>query len=166
MNRSGYSEDYGDDDPLAMGRWQGAVRSAMKGKRGQAFLRDLLVALQALPEKKLIAGNMEREEMRSISSWGLFPVDCVCAIGAVGKVRGVDMTEIDRLICEEEEEEGSWGSAIGDTVAHEFNIAGALAREIMFENDEGGAYNETPERRYARMVRWVEARLRHPGDCV
>ena len=43
-----------------------------------AFLRDLLAALEALPDKRLVAGNMERS-------------GDVCAIGALGKARGVDM---------------------------------------------------------------------------
>lgn len=144
MSRSGYSDDL--DDNLAVGRWRAAVKSAIKGRRGQAFLRDLLAALQALPEKKLIAGNMVR-------------ADCVCAIGAVGKARGVDMTKIDQMI----EAQGEWDDAtIGYEVAATFDIASALAREIMFENDEG-RYGETDEQRYHRMVRWVENRLRDPG---
>src|SRR5262245_16738600 len=35
-------------------RWRGAVHAAIFGKRGQAFLTELLAALDALPEKKLL----------------------------------------------------------------------------------------------------------------
>ena len=44
MSRSGYGDDYGDDDPLAIGRWRGAVNSAIRGKRGQQTLREILAA--------------------------------------------------------------------------------------------------------------------------
>lgn len=94
-----------------------------------------------------------------MSSWGLIPVDCVCAIGAVGKARGVDMAEIDKLITEENEDEGCWGNAIGKTVAAEFGIADALAREIMFINDEGGQWDETEERRYQRVLNWANRQI-------
>jgi hypothetical protein len=46
MSRSGYSDDHSEWDLI---RWRGAVASAIRGKRGQAFLRELLVALDAMP---------------------------------------------------------------------------------------------------------------------
>lgn len=131
MSRSGYSDDY-DQGQLAM--WRGAVRSAIKGHRGQAFLKEMLAALDALPEKKLIADELEQEHQ-------------VCAIGAVGLARKVDMTNID--------------PHDPDTVSGKFGIARALACEIVFENDEGAGYwkKETPEDRFTRMRRWVEGNI-------
>ena len=52
MSRCGYSEDF--DDPLELGRWRGQVESALRGKRGQRFLRELIAALDALPQKRLV----------------------------------------------------------------------------------------------------------------
>jgi hypothetical protein len=75
MSRSGYNDDY-DLDPWQGIRWRGAVASAIRGRRGQAFLRELLVALDALPEHKLIANELEKD-------------GAVCALGAVGKARGL-----------------------------------------------------------------------------
>jgi hypothetical protein len=138
MSRANYSDDF--DDYYLVALWRGAVRSALRGRRGQAFLRDLLSALQALPDKRLIAGSMEKD--------GRF-----CAIGALGKARGVDMSDIDRMIENENDEQ------VGEEVAFIFGIAEALAREIMWVNDEAGLYNETDEQRYQRVVRWVE------GSC-
>ena len=60
MSRSGLVEDDGDD-PLAHGRWRGAVKSAINGKRGQQFLRELADALDAMPEKVLVAGALQAE---------------------------------------------------------------------------------------------------------
>jgi hypothetical protein len=140
MSRSGYSDDCCDNRAWL---WRGAVKSAIEGRRGQAFLRDLLAALHVLPNKRLIAGSVVKG-------------DCVCAIGAVGKARGVDMSAIDQLI----EEQDDYDKTVSDEIAATFGISGALAREIMFENDAGGLWDETCGRRYQRMVRWVEKCLR------
>lgn len=134
MSRSGYREDLGDQWQLI--RWRGAVASALKGRKGQAFLREMLAAFDALPNKSLISGEMIREGE-------------VCAIGAVGIARG--LAELNEIDPEDHE-----------TVAAEFNIAHAMACEIMFENDEGGHHKETPNARYLRMRRWIERQLSSP----
>ena len=109
MSRSGYCDDYGDDDPLALGRYRAQVASAIRGKRGQALLRELLAALDAMPEKQLVAGDLEAD--------GQF-----CALGVVGQARGLNLAAIDTYDVE----------SLGGT----FNIADQLAREIMWVNDE------------------------------
>lgn len=75
MSRSGYSDDY---DYL----WRGAVASAIWGRRGQVFLKEMLVCLDALPKKELIAGELIEEG------------GAVCALGAVGIARGISMEGI------------------------------------------------------------------------
>ena len=80
MSRSGYVDDVDDNWDLI--RWRGAVKSALRGKRGQAFLKEMIEALDALPEKMLIGNTLEADGM-------------VCAMGAVGLKRGVDMAKID-----------------------------------------------------------------------
>jgi hypothetical protein len=129
MSRSGYSDDC---DQWALIRWRGAVNSAIKGKRGQAFLRELIAALDALPEKKLIAHELEAA--------GEF-----CALGAVGKCRGMDTKNID--------------PEDPERVAKSFGISTALAREIVYMNDEGSWRSETPESRWSRMRAWAESEL-------
>lgn len=132
MSRSGYVEDWdGDDWQYALCR--GRVVRAFKGKRGQALLKDMLTALDAMPEKRLIAHELETSE------------GAVCAIGSVGKLRGVDMSKLDP-----EDAEG---------VAGAFDIAPSMAREIVYENDEAGPHNETPEDRYARIRRWIVSEI-------
>ena len=133
MSRSGYSDDI---DQWQLIRWRGAVASAMRGRRGQAFLQEMLAALDALPEKKLIAEAIETE-------------GAVCAIGAVGKARGLNMAGLDP-----EDHE---------TVAARFGVPHSLACEIFWENDE--AYwrgSETPEQRFIRVREWVERNIRKP----
>ena len=109
MSRSGYCDDYGDDDPLALGRYRAQVASAIRGKRGQALLRELLAALDAMPQKQLVAGELEAD--------GQF-----CALGVVGQARGLNLAAIDTYDVE----------SLGGT----FNIADQLAREIMWVNDD------------------------------
>jgi hypothetical protein len=132
MSRSGYTDGWEDNWQTIM--WRGAVESAFRGRRGQAFLKEMLEALDALPEKKLVDSALEEN-------------GAVCAMGAVGKKRGVDMSKIDP-------EDSA-------TVAGTFNIAEAMAREIAYENDECFYNNtETPEKRFQRMRSWVESRIK------
>lgn len=131
MSRSGYVDDY--DDQWGHICWRGAVKSAIRGRRGQAFLAEMMAALDALPEKKLT-----RMELESGGN--------VCAIGAVGKARGVDMSALDPEDIE--------------TVAATFGISDALAREIVFMNDEGTWGPEAEEARFERMRKWVADNLR------
>ena len=109
MSRSGYCDDYGDDDPLALGRYRAQVASAIRGRRGQALLRELLAALDAMLDKQLVAGELEAD--------GQF-----CALGVVGHARGLNLASLDTYDVE----------SLGGT----FNIADQLAREIMWVNDE------------------------------
>lgn len=128
MSRSGYN-DYDDDNSLWL--WRGAVNSAIRGRRGQAFLREMLTALDEMENKRLIREELEKDGE-------------VCAIGAVGRRRGVDMGDLD--------------PEDRDRVASTFGIAGAMASEIAYENDE--STRETPEQRYMRMRRWVVSNIR------
>lgn len=126
MSRSGYSE--GCDDNLSMGRWRGRVASSIRGKRGQAFLRDLLDALDAMPEKRLIQNELRKDgEM--------------CTLGVLGAKRGINLEDIDPEDYE--------------IIAAEFGIAAPLAQEIMYENDE--YWNRaSAEKRWTYMRSWVK----------
>lgn len=128
MSRSGYSDDY-DRRDVAM--WRGQVASAIRGKRGQAFLRELIAALDAMPDKKLITNELKMGAQ-------------VCALGAVGVRRGISMDDLDP----------------GDhsTLAGVFGIAHQLVQEIEWENDEA-RYDKTPEDRWKRMRDWAERQL-------
>ncbi len=130
MGRHGYSDDCGDDD-LAMGRYRGQVASAIRGARGQAFLKDLVLALEAMPEKRLI-----QEELVDKGQ--------VCALGAVGKFKGIDLENID--------------PSDHGTLAEKFGIAEQLTREIEWENDENGG--PTPEDRWKWMHTWAKGQIR------
>ena len=134
MSRSGYSDDY-----EYMGLYRATVDRSIRGKRGQAFLREMAAAMDAMPVKRLIAGEIENDSGE------------VCAIGTVCKARGMDASKIDY------DEPESVGRAVG--------ISRALAAEIEFENDERPSWGywtgrtETPEERWVRMRKWVEENI-------
>ncbi|MDR7283530.1 hypothetical protein J2X84_002354 [Pseudomonas corrugata] len=142
MSRSGYSDDCGGWGLIC---WRGAVRSALKGKRGQAFLLELRDAMDAMPDKRLVTDTLEAD--------GQF-----CTLGVIGAKRGLDMESID--------------SHCRESVSQAFGIAEAMAAEIVFENDEHpGHYEndsegrgrwvaESPERRWHRMRTWVESNIK------
>lgn len=131
MSRSGYTDC--EEDWLALGRWRGMVASATRGKRGQAFFREMLEALDALPEKFLQAGVIVKDG------------EC-CAMGAVAIKRGMNVTWL-----EEEDSE-----AVGDA----FGIAPCLAAEIAFMNDECYAHVEDGFERFKRMRAWIVSQVK------
>ncbi len=133
MSRAQYSDDLEKWDLI---RWRGQVMSAIRGKRGQKCLRDLVAALEALPDKRLIAEELRNEEGEH------------CALGALGAARGVDLDKVDP----EDPEQ----------VAKAFDIAEQLAREIAYENDESGY--RTPEERYEGMMRWARSHILNSGS--
>jgi hypothetical protein len=48
-----------------------------------------------------------------------------------------------------------------DEVGKTFNIAEAMAREVVFQNDEAFyGSEETPEYRYERMLEWVNLQIK------
>lgn len=128
MSRSGYHDDL---EPLSLGRWRAQVASAIRGKRGQKLLTDLLQALDAMEVKELISNELESADGQ------------VCALGCVGKMRGLDMKNID--------------PNDSDTVAEIFDIAHQLAREIVYINDEG--YFATPAHRWQYVRNWVAEQI-------
>ena len=141
MSRSGYS-----DDCENIGLWRAAVSRATYGKRGQALLREMAAALDAMPVKELITGDVVRDDGH------------VCAIGSVALARGLDVSKLD--------------VHDGEDVAKAFGVARALACEIAYENDECGDRwgtdengnhvrlpPETPAQRWTRMRAWVDGNL-------
>jgi len=112
MSRSGYSDDIEDNWRLIM--WRGRVASSIRGKRGQALLRELLAVLDAMPDKKLYPNSFA-------TASGEY-----CTLGALGAARGVKMDDLGDAEdgCDER------------LVAERFGVAAPLVQEIMWMNDE------------------------------
>ena len=121
--------------------WRGQVASAVRGKRGQKFFRELVEALDAMPEKRLITDDLIKEGE-------------VCALGALGLKRGIDVSQLDPEDTE--------------TVGAKFDIARQLAAETVYMNDEAGIgkyvdgkyVEETPEMRWQRMRDWAASKIK------
>jgi hypothetical protein len=131
MGRSGYSDDYCEGHEL----WRGAVEAALSGRRGQAFLREMLRALDALPQKRLIDEALVDADGE------------VCALGAVSRLRALAVAGVD--------------TENRDQLSELFGIAPAMAAEIMYINDEGARWGEaeTPEARFTRVRSWVVSEI-------
>lgn len=150
MGRAGYSDDWDGEGPPPE-FWRRAVVNAMTGKRGRQFLCDLRDALDAIPTKRLIAGELQDADGE------------VCAMGSVGVRRGVDMSALKRPAdCSEEDWESDWDCESYENariLAKWFNIAPSLAQEVMYQNDEASWDTETPEKRWLRIRKWVAKKL-------
>lgn len=139
MSRAGYSDDL---DNWSMIKWRGMVASSIRGKRGQQLLRELAEAMDAMPVKELIAHELKSEDGR------------VCALGAVGEKRGVDVGHLDYHDPE--------------SLSKAFNVAECLAQEIEYVNDECGVgkeedgkwRRENPAERWQRVRKWVDENLK------
>lgn len=134
MSRSGY-RDGDTDDNWALIRWRGAVASAIRGQRGDAFLHEMLAALDSLPVKELESSALIYEGR-------------ACALGAVAISRKIDAEKLEPF------NDFNCGPVAAD-MAELFGIPRALAAEIMFENDEGTFGTETPANRFTRMRKWI-----------
>lgn len=137
MSRHGYTDDI--DDVLESGRWRGRVASAIRGKRGQALLKELAAALDAMPEKRLIRGTLQAKDG-----------DC-CAIGAVCKAKGKDYTA-------HQDDDPYDLQELNQSIANELDVSLCLVQEIEYTNDEG-SYKETDEQRWTRVRAWVARKL-------
>ena len=146
MSRSGYTDDF--DDPWQLICWRGAVASAIRGKRGQALLKELEAALLALPEKKLIVEEFANAE-----------AGAVCALGAVALKRRLDKGMSLSVALKDVEEKYPEG-AEAEAAAAEMNVAGALVKEITFINDDEFCNERTPEERYMRVLGWVRKNIK------
>lgn len=136
MGRSGYSDDYDEEIPGCL--WRQAVHRATTGYRGQHLLRKLRDALDAMPVKRLIARAIKDEAGE------------VCALGALDPSAPAWT----------DEDDDGWDHS--RKLAKHFNVAHALASEIVYMNDEYMSWrlrDETPEERWIRMRAWVDEQI-------
>ncbi len=122
-------EDYSGQFDL----WQANCERSMRGKKGQAELKELRTALLALPEKRLIHELLEDED------------GGVCAIGAYAKHKGVDLTNFDV-----------------DSNTDDAGIAGGMPPLVAWkvvEMNDLQFDHMNPEQRYEKMLAWVESTI-------
>ncbi len=152
MGRSGYSEwdDYDEASQWAMIRQSGARKAALRGKRGQAFLRRLAAALDAMPVKALIA-IPEYPEGENADAAGRLgsPAGAVCVLGSLAAACGMKPHEID--------------ATKHNDLAKMFDVAPTIVRDLEWENDQtyatgpDGATED--ERRWKCLRHWVDENI-------
>ena len=144
MSRSGYTDDDGDD-MWAHIRWRGAVKSAIRGKRGQSFLREMLANLDAMPVKELVAYDIVRTD------------GACCALGCVAKARGVEVSDLNPVDHDDDNQEST------EALAARLGIPPTLAREIVYLNDEACDWRDegptTDAKRWGIVRQWVASQL-------
>jgi hypothetical protein len=131
---------YSDEEEFAgqFDLWQANCDRSIRGKSGQRELRALERALLAMPDKRLIHGELYDE------SGG------VCAIGCYAKAKGLDISQIDP-----EDESDKVGIAAG--------MPPLVAWKVVEVNDVEIFRRATPEDRYAEMLAWVRSQLVPPA---
>lgn len=160
--RIGYSDE--EDYPGQFGLWQGNCQRSLKGKAGQAALRELEAALLALPDKRLIAHKVIDAE------------GDVCAIGALAKYKGRNLLTEPNVY-----EHGEFdGDDEMEEIGMELGMPRLVAWKVVAKNDIeiDGRYETlpgparwygdqpqvyvpvTPEQRYEKMLAWVRSQLR------
>lgn len=147
----GYIEGDGDEENPAYYLAHTWAERAMAGKRGQRLLHDLLAALDAMPEKRLVASSFACESG-------------VCSLGALGRARGLDLSELEDIAQKIGEDWFGDAERVGElnqAAAATFDAAKSLVAEIMWRNDGADfVIVETPQQRWARMRAWVQSKLR------
>lgn len=159
--RISYSDE--EDVPGQFALWQANCTRSLKGKKGQAALRELEAALLALPDKRLIAEKL-------IDSDGE-----VCALGALAKYKG------HALVAAKPEDEDEYDEIDLDGEMEEFGVELGVPRlvawKIVERNDVviDGHYDystgprgvwvpATPEERYEKILAWVQRQLAAPAQ--
>lgn len=134
MSRSGYVETLSMSQ-LAL--YRGTVERSIRGKRGQALLRDLRAAMEAMPEgeRRLAACTFESE------------TGDICPLTCVARRRGIDMSEWANRRDEDLDE------ADRENLGEMLDISPQMAAEVMFMNDEASGHS--PEARWSSMHAWV-----------
>ena len=148
MSRYCDSDDY-DWEPWMEGQAAGAMRSAIRGRRGQQLLRDLIAGLDALPVPELAAGALEDPE-----------TGCVCALGAVRLQRGAEAVA---LRFDPTDPDIDWRD-----LAKPFDISETLAHAVISENEYGSKRNDeqSRRRRWQSVRAWAVGNLLAPAEGV
>jgi hypothetical protein len=137
-----YQNDYGDAEPWMYGQQVGALKSALRGQRGQRLLRDLVAGLDSLPTPELSAGALEDEA-----------TGCCCAFGAVRRYRGAAAVPLWFHPMEEDLDPPHF--------AEPFDVAPALTWAVVAANEEWSTSNKEAyrRRRWERVRAWAVRHL-------
>lgn len=152
---SRFSDD-GDETGLTPEMWWHNIDLAIKGKRGQKALRELLQALEAVPGHVLVRDYLADDE-RGVA----------CAVGAYAAYKRIATGKAN-----------SWGEALHalrqqygyEPDGYEMGVIGkaetgmttTLAQHLAYQNDEGHWRAKTPEELWQVTYDWVKSQLVDP----
>jgi hypothetical protein len=149
--RINYSDEE-EDFPGQYSLWQANCERSINGKVGQKALRELETALLALPEKRLIADELENAEGE------------VCAIGAIKKYRNVEVQSDP----EEMEEVGvelgmprlvAWKVVCLNDIEIDGKYVEAAGPATAWGHRPRVFVSVTPEERYEQVLAWVQRQI-------
>ena len=157
--RLNYSED--EDRPGQFELWQANCRRSLRGRAGQRELRELEIALLALPEKRLIHNAL-------VDGAG-----GVCAIGCYAKHKGVDLSKFDP---EDESDEVGIAAGMPRLVAWKVVELNDIMLDTVWGVADGPIQQGhrgykggipyiremTPEERYENVLAWVRENILRP----
>lgn len=149
MSRSSYSDDFGDEYPGQLELYRANVKRSMRGRAGQARLRELRDALLALPVKELhdgifVAGTREQPQVCALGAWALHQAggDPFAAGAMLGRA-GADADDLDTA-----------------KALSSYSWPELVVRDTIWQNDRDSYFRpETPAERYTRVLAWVEAHI-------
>lgn len=131
-------------EPLDQGRWDHNLHQTIRGKKGQALLRDLERALVEMPEKRLIADDL-------VSETG----EC-CTVGALcayrkSKAEGLSFRQAALALPNIDTQE----------LGEREGLSSPLAWFLVYQNDDSYEFGRlSPEDRYTQVLAWVRRVLR------
>lgn len=135
------------DGTIPEGLWYSNFRRTLKSQRGQKILRELEAALLALPEHRLIEGDVCDGKD-------------VCAVGALGVARrvqaGASIEQALEFVRGYAGESSIFGTAY---YGRDLGMAWTMAWEIAVKNDEDFGHL-TPEQRWEAMLAWVRSQIK------
>lgn len=171
MSRIEEGEADDNDSFLRACAFEANAKRALKGKKGQAVLMELLAGLEAMPSKRLISGVFADITIPP----GDAPVydrvqGDVCTMGCLlvhrkmtkrYRERGQALLEaVNEVTCHPDD----GGSEAIRQAAGALDLVYPLAYELAYQNDEMGDYKETPEQRYDRILKWVKSKIAQPAQ--
>jgi hypothetical protein len=153
-----------EDFPGQFKLWQANCQRSLRGKAGQAALRELEAALLALPEKRLIAGRLQDGDGQ------------VCALGALARYKNHTMpiSYDEDAWWEGEDEDGSmedFGVELGmprlvawkvvelNDVQIDGHCVAAAGPSRPGRREPFAFVPFTPEERYDKVLAWVRRQI-------
>lgn len=118
---------------------------SLAGKKGQAALRELVAALEAMPEKRLCKWAMVDDEGE------------VCALGAYVLRKRIQRGDTYAQAIKTIDHEGE--NRMSHDLASHYEFPAAAAWAVAFRNDEI-LDRCSPEERHALMLEWARAQIK------